>query len=213
MNKRNLLIIVVIALFLVTSSTTILAAKKAKEKKVYFILSGAYTMVGDMGADGDYVAGSNDFPVTPSFSEMGGGLGILYNLSDSIGISVSADYLMGADVDKVDPSDGETYAYTTYDNLNIIAAVMLKFGGDTKFFISAGGGFNILMPYDDKEETGSLGSIIVVEAPESTSNFLISAGGGAIMNLGGAILKIEAQYVMVMDYEKNSILLKIGIGF
>jgi len=212
--SRTRLIAILTAVVLVFASTAVvLAEKPVKEKKFNIVLSGAFNMVSELGSDSDYVAGSNDFPVTPSFTEVGGGIGFLINFSESFGLNIQADYLMGTDVDKVDPSDGETFSYTTYDNLNLIASLMLKFGGKTKFFISGGAGLNILMPYDDKEETGSLGSIIVIEAPETTSNFLFAGGAGLIQPLGSMILKLEAQYIMVTDYEKNSIMFRVGIGF
>lgn len=210
------LVFIVTLLFVMSICLTAVAqtpVKIQKDKKFYIVLQGAYGMVSEIGSVDEYIAGENDFPVTPSFSEMGGGLGFYFNLSKTLGLSLSAEYLMGADVEKVDPSDGETYSYTTYDNVNVIASLMLKFGGKTQFFISGGGGFNILMPYDNKEETGSLGSIIVIEAPDSTTNLLIAAGGGVLFNTGKILIKLEAQYIMVMDYDKNSIFFKVGIGF
>lgn len=217
MFKKNLLFIaaILIVSFAVfsTSVSAQTSVKIHKDKEFYFLLNGAFSLVQEMGSVSDYTPGSNDFPVTPSHNEYGGGLGFMIGLSDSLAIKIEGEYLLGADVTKEDPNDGETYTYTTYDNVNVLAGLVLKFGDEIQFFLSAGGGVNILIPYDDKEETGSLGSIIVVEAPDTTTNIMAAFGAGAIFNTGGMIIKIEGQYGMVFDYEKNSIILKLGIGF
>lgn len=217
MSKKNLLsVIALIVLSILVLSGLISAQTKVninKEKNFYILLNGTFSLAQDIGTDSDYVPGINDFPVTPSHSEYGGGLGFMFDLSDNIAIKIEGDYLLGADVVKEDPSDGETYTYKTYDNVNVIGSLVLKFGDETQFFVSGGGGFNILMPYADKEETGSLGSIIVIEAPETTTNLMAAVGAGVIFNTGNMIVKIEGQYTMIFDYEKNSILLRLGLGF
>ncbi|MBN2136000.1 MAG: hypothetical protein JW737_09735 [Acidobacteria bacterium] len=184
-----------------------------KEKNIKFFIHGSYNMVQEMGSTGDYVAGENDFPVTPSHNEVGGGLQIMYHVSPLISIGLLGEYLTGTDVEKIDPSDNETYTYTTYDNVNILANVYLKFGDELKFFVNAGAGFNMLMPYNDKEETGSLGSIIIVTKPDNSTNFIFAAGGGIMYDLGGVTAKLEGQYISNSELDKNSIIIRIGIGF
>jgi len=184
-----------------------------EEKSFYFMLYGVFSLVQEMGSVGEYVPGVNDFPVTPAHSEYGGGLGFFIDISDNVALNISGEYLLGTEVTKTDPSDGETYTYKTYDNINALASLVVKFGEDIKFFASAGGGANILMPYADKEETGSLGSIIVITPPDKTMNIMAAFGAGAIFDLGATFLKIEAQYSMIFDYEKDSILLRLGFGF
>jgi hypothetical protein len=214
--KNPLSVIAMIILFMVVLSGLISAQTKvniSREKSFYILLNGTFSLAQDIGSDSDYVPGVNDFPVTPSHSEYGGGLGFMFDLSDSIAFKIEGEYLLGADVEKVDPSDGETYTYKTYDNVNVIGSLVLKFGDETQFFVSGGGGINILLPYADKEETGSLGSIIIVEAPDTTMNPMAAVGAGVIFNTGSMIVKIEGQYSMIFSYEKNAILLRLGIGF
>jgi hypothetical protein len=69
------------------------------------------------------------------------------------------------------------------------------------------------MPYEDKEETGSLGSIILIEAPEKKTNPMALFGGGVIFKMGRGFFKVEAFYSKIFDYDKNSILIRVGFGF
>lgn len=214
--KNQLSLIALIVLSMLVLSGLISAQTKVKidrEKSFHILLNGAFSLVQNIGSDSDYVPGVNDFPVTPSHNEYGGGLGFMFDLSDNIAIKIEGEYLLGADVVKEDPSDGETYTYKTYDNVNVIGSLVIKFGAETQFFVSGGGGVNILMPYDNKEETGSLGSVIIIEAPDKTTNPMAAVGAGVIFNTGGMIVKIEGQYSMIFDYEKNSIILRLGLGF
>ena len=194
--KKNLFFFAtLIVLTLLILPAMVSAQKKVDiqdKKSFHIILNGAFSLVQAMGSDSDYVPGENDFPVTPSHSEYGGGLGFMFDLSDNLSLKIEGEYLLGAEVVKEDPSDGETYTYKTYDNLNVIGSLLYTFGEETKFFISAGGGVNILMPYDDKEETGSMGSIILIEKPETTMNMMAAFGGGVLLETSSMLIKIEA---------------------
>lgn len=206
----NALFILFVVLSLFSPGTY---AQEKKEKSINFMLLGTLAMVQEMGNNADYVPGENDFPITPSHIEYGGGVGVLFNFSKLLSLQLTGEYLLGAEVEKVDPSDMESYTYRTYDNLNLLASLLIKFGEKTQFFVTAGGGMNILMPYKDKEETGSLGSIILIEAPEKKTNPMALFGGGVIFKMGRGFFKVETLYSMIFDYDKNSILIRVGIGF
>jgi hypothetical protein len=213
MSKNNVLNVLLI-LFVVSSLFPLEThAQEKKEKSVSFMLFGTLAMVQEMGSNADYVPGENDFPITPSHVEYGGGLGLMFNFSKLLAFQLTGEYLLGAEVDKVDPSDMESYTYRTYDNINLLGSLLIKFGRRTRFFVTAGGGMNILMPYKDKEETGSLGSIILIEAPEKKTNPMALFGGGVIIKMGRRFFKVEALYSMIFDYKKNSILIRVGFGF
>ena len=184
-----------------------------KNKKTYIFVHVAFSLAQKMGSNDEYVPGENDFPITPAHKEYGVGCGLIINLSNRFAIQLSGDYLLGAEVKKEDPSDGETYMYKTYNNINVLGSLMFKFGRKNRFFISCGAGLNILSPYADKEVEGSLGSIIMLQAPDSKTNPMASFGGGVILNMKKIIFKIEALYTKIFKYEKNSILLRLGFGF
>ena len=213
MSKNKSLSVLFILFFVSTIFSLETRAQEKKEKSTSFMLLGTLAMVQEMGNNADYVPGENDFPITPSHIEYGGGLGILFNFSELLFLQLTGEYLFGAEVDKVDPSDMESYTYRTYDNINLLASLLIKFGRKTRFFVTAGGGMNILMPYKDKEETGSLGSIILIEAPDKKINPMALLGGGVIFKMGKGFFKVETVYSMIFNYDKNSILIRLGIGF
>jgi hypothetical protein len=212
--SKNKVLNVLFILFVVSSLFSLEThAQEEKEKSASFMLIGTLAMVQEIGSNADYVPGENDFPITPSHIEYGGGLGLMFNFSKLLAFQLTGEYLLGAEVEKVDPSDMELYTYRTYDNINVLASLLIKFGRKTRFFVTAGGGMNILMPYEDKEETGSLGSIILIEAPEKKTNPMALFGGGVIFKTGRGFFKVEALYSMIFDYDKNSILIRVGFGF
>jgi hypothetical protein len=213
MNKNKVLNVLFILFFVSTIFSLETPAQEKKEKSLSFILFGTLAMVQEMGSNADYVPGENDFPITPSHLEYGGGLGLMFNFSKRLALQLTGEYLSGAEVDKVDPSDMESYTYRTYDNINALASLLIKFGKKIQYFVTAGGGMNILMPYEDKEETGSLGSIIQIEAPEKKINPMALFGGGVIFKMGKGFFKVDALYSMIFEYDKNSILIRVGYGF
>lgn len=183
------------------------------KKKVVILINGLLEYTLKSGSDSDYIPGENDFPITPSHTGFGLGCGLMINLSDRIALQVAGEYLLGSDVEKTDPSDGETVKYRTYDNINLLSSLMVCFGTDHQFFFSCGGGFNILNPYEEKEVEGSLGSLIIISTPDSKINLMARIGGGVIFPLKKSFLKIEALYNLIFNCGKNSILLRLGIGF
>lgn len=204
-NKVFTIMVVFVCIFLFSPHET--------DAAVRFQFFGTLAAVQEMGSVSDYVAGENDFPVTPAHLEYGGGVGAMLNLAPQLALQVTGEYLFGADVDKTDPTDGETYIYRTYDNINLLGSLMLKFGGSPQFFVTAGGGMNILKPYNDKDDTGSLGSIILIRAPDKKTNPMLVLGGGMMFNIGSGFFKVEALYSMIFDYDKKSFLFRIGYVF
>jgi hypothetical protein len=209
--KKSITFFVTILILLTFFSETGMAVQK--NKKLIILINGLFSLTQKMGSNNDYIAGENDFPVTPAHNEFGLGCALMFNLSDKIAIQLAGDYLFGTEVNKEDPSDGEIIKYRTYDNINLLGSVMVKFGKKNQFFASCGGGLNILNPYADKEVEGSLESLIIISAPDSKVNLMASLGGGAIVTLKKSILKIEVLYNMIFNSKKNSILLRMGIGF
>jgi hypothetical protein len=184
-----------------------------KNKKVVILINGLLGYNLKAGSDNDYIPGENDFPMTPAYTGLGLGCGLMFNLSDRIALRVTGDYILGSEVEKKDPSDDETVKYRTYDSINILGGMIYRFGIKQRFFASGGAGFNILNPYADKEAEGSLGSVVIISAPDSKINLMASIGGGIIFPLKKSILKIEALFNLIFETGKNSILLRMGIGF
>jgi hypothetical protein len=182
-------------------------------KKLNILFYGAFSSAQEMGNYDEYLAGENDFPVTPSHGEVGLGMGVIWNLSRRAAVKFSGDYLLGAEVKKEDPSDMETCTYRTYDNINLIGSGIIRFGEVTQFFISPGAGINMLVPYGDTQKTGSLGSIIVIEAPAKKIHPLMAFGAGVIHNMKKNFFVMEILFTRIFQYQKNSIMFRLGFGF
>jgi hypothetical protein len=204
----------ILLIILVTGALIQIApAAENQTKRINIIFHGTFSLACQMGSENDYIAGENDFPITPSHSEVGLGLALMFNLSRMFALQLSGDFLLGAEVTKEDPSDGETCDYKTYNNMNLIAGGMMRFGKNTQMFLSAGGGVNVLLPYADTEKIGSLGSLVAIEAPEKKIHPMVAVGGGVIQNLAKMLFKLEILYTRIFDYDKNFILLRLGVGF
>jgi len=212
MSSRKLISFVVVALVIFALFPQKGMSNQTK-KKLSILVHASFSLAQKMGSVDEYEPGENDFPITPTHTGLGGGLDTIIDLSEKFAFQLSADYLSGAEVKKLDPSDGETYLYKTYDNINIMGSVLFKVSLSSPFFISFGGGMNILCPYADREVSGSLGSIIILEAPDKTINPMAALGGGVILAKKKMILRIEALYTVIFNYQKNSILLRLGFGF
>lgn len=210
LNRKRLTVLVIIAALILCFAHESAAQMN---KKTYTLVHGSFAMVSKMGNNSDYVPGENDFPVTPAHIELGGGGGVFINMSNMFALQFTADYLMGAEVDKEDPTDGETFKYKTYNNINVLGSVIVKFGGQIQFFLSGGGGVSVLMPYADKEVQGSLGSIIMLTPPDKKVHPMAALGGGVMYHKKKFFIKAETLYTMVFDYGKNALLFRLGIGF
>jgi hypothetical protein len=207
------LVIFFLTIWMMLTFFSVNSMAMGKFKKVYILFNGIFSIQHQLGDNNDYTAGVNDFPVTPTHKEFGLGCGLMINFSEKLAAQLVGDYLFGTEVEKEDPSDGEIVMYRTYNNINVMGSMILKFGRKNQFFTSGGGGINFINPYDDKELEGSLGSLIIISAPESKINPMISFGGGVILKMPKAILKFEAAYTLTFKTKKKSILLRLGIGF
>lgn len=219
---KNRWFAVVLPVFLLTlfSSVEHLKAQEPRwswegEKRLHFVVSGMLYSQFEMGSDADYLPGENDFPVTPSHLGFGVGMGFIFDVSKTVSLQVSADYVLGAEVKKIDPSDSEFFIYKTYNTVNFLAGGMLKLSGSKiRPFLSAGGGLCMLMPYDDREDSASAGSIIIIEAPEKKTYPMFMVGGGVLIGLKTTgFIKIELLYTRVSDYDRNALFLKLGYAF
>lgn len=151
--------------------------------------------------------------IFPSHVEYGGGFDVIYNLSNRLAAQLSFDYLRGAEVEKTDPSDGEVCMYKTYDNWNLLGGGFFRIGKSLPVYIICSGGVNILNPYPVKEAEGSLGSIIIMRPPDTKANPMVAFGGGIILRQKKMVFKVETLYSKVFNYKKDSILLRMGVGF
>ena len=178
--KKNIFIYVaVLAVMLLAAGNLSAINIKKNFKKTQLTLRGGLNMFRVNGAESEYVAGTNDFPVTPAYKESVCGIGLAFFTSPSFAIGFDFRYGLAAKVDLRDPSDGETIRVDTPKNL--IAALNLyqyfNLSKQMQIFISLGGGGEYRMA-DDKEYTSNLGSKIIIAAPAKPFSPLAAAGIG-----------------------------------
>jgi hypothetical protein len=175
--KKNIFICVAVLALILTAAGNLSA--KNSYKKTQFTVGSGLNLFTATGSDSDYKAGENDFPVTPTYKALACEIGLTFFTSPSFAVGFDFRYGFLANVDLIDPSDKETISVDTPQNL--IAALNLyqyfDLSRQMQFFISLGGGAEYLMAKDG-EYTGTLGSKIIILAPEKPLSPLAAVGIG-----------------------------------
>ena len=172
---------------------------KAGWQKSQFWLRGGLNWSSANGADGDYVAGANDFPVTPSHQAPVLGLGFAVFTSRHLAVGLDVRYGLSTSVDLRDPADGETIPADTPTNLTAVINLYkyVDLSPRLGFFVSIGGGIENLMA-EEKEYVSSLGNKIIIAAPDKALSPLAACGLGvqAMLNRSlGIAIDLQAAYI------------------
>ena len=124
MGKNKLIIFTLITVSLLVNMPLMAGRQSARKNilqesflKKQFCLRGGLGMFSVNGAEGDYAAGANDFPVTPAYQSPAFGFGFAVFTSRSFAVGLDFRYGLSASVDLRDPSDGETISADTPKNL------------------------------------------------------------------------------------------------
>jgi hypothetical protein len=192
--KKNIInCLVILVLFTMATSTFSAIAQKESFKKTQFTLRGAFNMFSANGADTDYVAGTNDFPVTPAYSAPAFGIGLTLFTSPSFAIGIDVRYGLSAKVDLRDPSDQETVNVETLKNIvgTLSFHKYFELSKQMQLNVSLGGGAENLMA-NDTEYTGSFGSKVVVAAAKSFSP--LAAAGIGFQYMFGDSLGVSVEF-------------------
>lgn len=195
--RKNRYIGVAVIAFMLLAAGNLSAATKFK--KTQFTLRGGFNMFQAAGSDSDYIAGENDFPVTPAYQAAGMGIGLAFFKSKTFAIGVNVLYGLSTQVDLSDPSDGETIQVDTPKSLVAVLGLSKYFdlSKQLQAFASLGAGGEFRMA-DDKEFVSNLGSRIVVSAPEKPFSPLAALGAGVqymISSSLGVAVEVQGLYV------------------
>jgi hypothetical protein len=201
MKKNSLVVIALLVILLPASGQlfSILPPARRSFPKLQFSLQGGLNLFAQNGTDGDYVAGSNDFPTVPAYQSQSFGLGFAVFTSRSFSLGLDVRYGLSTQVDLRDPSDGETITVDTPENLIAVLNFRKHFPLARRFslVVSLGGGVQNLA-VKEKEYVSSLGSRIIITRPEKTVSPLAAGGIGlqAMLNRSlGLIFDLQALYV------------------
>ena len=152
------------------------------------------------GADSDYAAGTNDFPVTPAYRSPAFGLGFAVFISRHFAIGLDVRYGFSTQVDLRDPADGETISADTPKNLTAVFNLYKHFDFSRRLglYVAIGGGIENLM-VEEKEYISNLGNKIGIAAPEKALSPLAAGGIGLQAMLSrslGIAFDLQAAYVL-----------------
>jgi len=173
--KRNARIVMALAAILLAAAADLAAA--SSPRKTQFTLRAGLNLFQASGGEGDYVAGANDFPVTPAHQAPVAGIGLTFGGGGSLALGIDVQYGLAARGDLRDPSDGEVLQADTpaafLALLRLSKSIPLSPSLRLAVFLGGGGEFRM---GGDQEFVSSLGNRIVLEAPEKPFSPLAAAG-------------------------------------
>ena len=201
MKKNNLVIFAMAAVLLLASGQLTAISQTAGKgfPKMQFCLRGGLNLFMVNGVNTDYIAGANDFPVTPAYQSQVVGFAFAFFTSRSSAVGLDIRYGLSAQVDLLDPSDGETITVDTPKNLTAVInfSKYFEFSRRWGLYVSVGGGIENLM-VEEKEYLSNLGSKIIITGPEKALSPLAAGGLGLQAMLSrslGFALDFQAAYV------------------
>lgn len=176
---------VMLSILILLAASNLAAAGK---RGTGLTLLAGWNLFGAVGSDSDYVAGSNDFPATPSCQAPVAGLRLTFGGSRRLSWGLDVRYGTAADVVRRDPSDNETVGVETPRNLTAVLAaqIFMDLGDRLALVLTLGGGAEYRL-VEEKTFLSSLGNKIVIPKPEKPYAPLAVAGLGAQYMLGGSL--------------------------
>ncbi len=183
-------------------------------QKLSLFLGGGFNFVSSYGSIDDYVAGENDFPVTPSHKTAMISFSADYKLFGNFGVMLSADYYLSSSVELSDPSDGDTVNIDTSPHFGTSLNIFYSFNsGVLKSFFYIGGGFDKLFS-EDKVYTSNYGYEIVFLSPERTIDPLFNMGGGVDFNVFSLVyMRLKVAYTMIFSEPATIKSMSFSLGF
>ncbi len=207
MGKNKLIILTLITVPLLVNMQLLAGQRSARKNilqesflKKQFCLRGGLGLFSANGAVGDYVAGANDFPVTPAYQSPAFGFGFAVFTSRHFAVGLDIRYGLSTSVDLRDPSDGETIPADTPKNLTAVFSLYKYFDFSERLglYVSIGGGLENLM-VEEKEYVSNLGNKIIIAAPEKALSPLAAGGIGLQAMLSrslGIALDVQGAYIL-----------------
>jgi hypothetical protein len=185
--------------FAVIAVLLLAAGDLAAAKKPQFTLRAGFNMFPSSGSEGDYVAGGNDFPVTPAHQASALGIGLTFSGSSSLAFGVNVSYGLSSRIDLRDPSDGETIRADTPQSLLAVLGVAkgIDLSRRMQLIVSLGVGGEYRMG-GDQEFVSQLGNRIVLRSPEKPFSPLAALAAGVHYMFAdslGVALDVQGAYI------------------
>jgi len=175
-----------------------------QKRKFQVSLFSGINHVFEGGSEDDYVAGENDFPVTPAHAPLSFGAAFAYFLTKNIGIELEGRYTLSSKVTLEDPSDQDTVEINTSKHYSITLNLIYQFlRGSIRPYLVVGGGIDEISAKDETY-TSEYGYEIEFLAPEKKMDPLVKVGAGIHYFISPCLgARVDLRYVLIFDDPDN----------
>jgi len=185
-------------------------------KKVQIGVYAGASHVFEYGSEEDYLAGGNDFPVTPSHNLTAFGGSLAYFFKPKFGIQFDLKYYQSTKITLEDPSDGDAVDIDTTKHRSITLSLIYQFNSKTvRPYLIVGGGIDKLSASNASGQVRQTrrGYPIEFTAPSDLSDAVIHGGAGLNIFLTSYLgINIEVRYVLLFsDPQVSSLDLTSGL--
>lgn len=185
--------------------------------KIYFL--GKMNFIRAAGTEADYEVGVNEFPLAAAHSTPGFGAGFYTeynkNSGNKVFFSLETHFNLGGSVTLTDPSDDDTVRIDTYKYISALFMVGMNLfrTPQFRFFIQAGGGFNITLAAATKIYTSRLGYEVQIDPPDKRTPLTALGGVGFDFNVSDriGIMLVSRYEYMAFDQPQSNICILAGL--
>jgi hypothetical protein len=147
-------------------------------KRFQLTLFGGANRVFAYGSTDDYLAGSNDFPVTPAHTPTSFGGSLTYFLGGRLGIELRGEYALASSLSLTDPSDQDTVSIKSAKRMAAsLNAVWELSAGRLRPYLVFGGGVDKISG-DLVYAVSGYGYDVTFAPPDKTLSLFANAGAG-----------------------------------
>ncbi len=166
------------------------------------------------GSTDDYIAGENDFPITPAHKVLFTGGAVSYYLMENFGFEFSTIYNFSTKLKLEDPSDKDSVEINSSKNLSLLLEIFYeKQLGKITPYLTMGGGINII---NNRSEIvlSTYGYEIEFSRADRTTDPVFSFGGGVKLSIIKYLgMKLGVKYNLIFSKQTNISNLNIFGGF
>lgn len=177
-------------------------AAQEQERRFQIAVAGGAHHHFTYGADGDYVQGDHDFPVTPAHTASALVVSLSYAFKPWLAVEYDGRFVGSAELLLRDPSDGDVLRCRSYRHFGFALALLLRRpSGRLRPYLALGGGL-------DRIAAGELTAMteqgMVISWPPPGEDELIApllqCGGGLEIFVGRSFgLRFDGRYIHILD--------------
>jgi len=169
-------------------------------KRFQLSLFGGVNPVFAYGSDGDYAAGSNDFPVTPAHTATDFGAAFTYFLGQRLGIELRGEYALSSSLSLTDPSDQDTVSIKSSKHYALSLNLLWELSAaKIRPYVVLGGGADKISA-DPVTATSEYGYEVTFTPPDKTLSFFANGGAGLRYAISPALgVQVDLRYRLLFS--------------